>query len=152
MTEPLPVAPEDGGQLAQFDLEEMQGWQVREAVRGMLAPSTGVTVEDAVLVIEEMVANAREHGRSPRRCRLQLQPGRLRVEVDDSGTGNPRVRTPDLSGGRGMIVIDRLALDWGVLQYEGFKTVWAELPLDRPRFSPLATAFEPDKSNTRNDS
>ncbi|MFF2555226.1 ATP-binding protein [Nocardia sp. NPDC058058] len=152
MTGPLPVVPEDGGQVAQFDLEEMHGWQVREAVRELLAPGTGVTVEDAVLVIEEMVANAREHGRSPRRCRLELQPGRLRVEVDDSGSGDPRVRTPDLAGGRGMIVIDRLATDWGVIHYEGFKTVWAELPLDRPRFSPLSKAFEPNPRDTRNDS
>ncbi|WP_405136945.1 ATP-binding protein [Nocardia sp. NBC_01388] len=147
MTTPLSAPCGDEGQAAQFDLDLTPGWRIREAVRELLAPDTGVIVEDAVLVVDEMVANAHEHGSPPRHCRLSLQAGetRLRVEVEDSGAGDPHIRTPDLAGGRGMIVIDRIATAWGVIHYSGFKTVWAELPLDRPH-SPLMAPAQPGTS------
>ncbi|GAB2644637.1 ATP-binding protein [Nocardia goodfellowii] len=126
----------------EFDLETTAQWQIRDAVRTLLAPDTGVLVEDAVLVVDEMVANALEHGSAPWRCRLTVRadPARLRVEVDDSGPGEPRLRTPDVDGGRGLLVIDRLASSWGVSRYVRFKTVWAELPLDRPHLPPVTAA------------
>ncbi|MEV6277860.1 ATP-binding protein [Nocardia sp. NPDC051832] len=142
MSGPLWALPGGEEQGQDFDLETTAQWQIRDAVRTLLAPDTGVLVEDAVLVVDEMVANAVEHGSAPWRCRLALHaaPPRLRVEVDDSGAGEPHLRTPDLHGGRGLIVIDRLASSWGVLRYGRFKTVWAELPLDRPNVPPINTA------------
>jgi hypothetical protein len=54
----------------------------------------------------------------------------LRIEVDDESTHQPRIRTPDMSGGRGLVLVDRLASAWGVQNYAHHKTVWAELVLD----------------------
>lgn len=142
MTRSLSALPGDNERVRHFDLDETPSWRIREVVRELLAPAGGVIVEDAVAVVEELVANAHEHGSAPRRCRLVLQAAqaRLRVEVDDSGAGDPYVRTPDRAGGRGMVLIDGIATAWGVIRYEGFKSVWAELPLDRPHFSPITAA------------
>ncbi|BCK56093.1 ATP-binding protein [Nocardia wallacei] len=141
MRAPLGPIGEDPAHDAEFDLEDTALWQIREAVRALLAPRTGVVVEDAVLVADELVTNAIEHGQPPRRVRFRVQPRpqRLRVEVDDCGPGVPYLRTADDSGGRGMTVIDSLATEWGVIDYTRFKTVWAELPLDRPRVPPMST-------------
>ncbi|MFF0492657.1 ATP-binding protein [Nocardia sp. NPDC004068] len=139
---PLRLGPGDGEPGVEFDLDAVAEWRIREIVRGMLAPQTGVIVEDAVQVVDELVSNAWEHGRPPRRCRVSMPTGppRLRVEVDDSGAGEPRIRTPDSSGGRGMILVDQLARAWGVARRDGFKTVWAEVSLDRPRYPPACVA------------
>ncbi len=116
------------------DLESVPTRSVRQLVRGLLADHTGVTVEDAVLVVDELVSNACRHGRAPRLCRLLLidHGGRLRVEVDDSSPDEPRIRTRDRTGGRGLILVDRLASRWGTDHYEDHKTVWAELLLRGP--------------------
>ncbi|WP_107657203.1 ATP-binding protein [Nocardia suismassiliense] len=145
MRTPAWPIPNDDEQGLEFDLEVTPDWRIRDAVRTLLAPDDSVVVEDAVLVTDEMVANAREHARPPWRCRLTVfaGSGRLRIEVDDGGRGDPYVREPDLTGGRGMILLDRLALAWGVVHHQRFKTVWAELPLDRPRLSPVAPAPDP---------
>lgn len=58
-------------------------------------------------------------------------PGFLRIEVIDEGSGNaPAVRHegPDESGGWGLRIVDRLATQWGV--FEGTTHVWADIPLD----------------------
>jgi anti-sigma regulatory factor (Ser/Thr protein kinase) len=107
---------------------------IRDLVRGLLTGQTGVTVEDAVLVTEELVSNARVHGDGPRTCRLALHDqGRcLRIEVDDTSPDPPRPRTPDSAGGRGLVLVDQLAAAWGVHYYAHHKTVWAELAFDHP--------------------
>ncbi|MFI9402049.1 ATP-binding protein [Nocardia sp. NPDC052316] len=140
---PIPSGDEQG---LEFDLEVTPDRRIRDAVRTLLAPDVSVVVEDAVLVTDEMVGNAREHARPPRRCRLTVSAGsgRLRIEVDDGGPGDPHVRDPDLAGGRGMILVDRLAIAWGVVHHRHAKTVWAELPLDRPRLPPMAPLPSPD--------
>ncbi|WP_327138833.1 ATP-binding protein [Nocardia sp. NBC_01327] len=142
MTTPLSSSPGDEAQVLEFDLETTPGRWIRDAVRELLAPDTSVVVEDALLVVDEMVANPYEHGSPPRHCQLALRtaPARLRIEVEDCGTGDPHLRVPDRTGGRGMIHVDKLATEWAVIRYEGFKVVWAELPLDRPHSPPMATA------------
>lgn len=114
------------------DLENVSCRQVRQLVRGLLDGRPGDVVDDVVIVVDELVSNAIRHGRSPRRCRLAVtDEGRcLRVEVDDGADDQPRIRTPDRTGGRGLILVDRLAAAWGVRQHPRHKTVWAHLDLD----------------------
>jgi anti-sigma regulatory factor (Ser/Thr protein kinase) len=114
------------------ELDTTAARQVRRCVRDLLASYHGIPADDAVLVVDELVSNAHQHGQSPRTCHLTLSgQGRyLRVEVDDASPGHPRIRTADESGGRGLVLVDRLALDWGVTYYAHGKTVWAELALD----------------------
>ncbi|SDM42014.1 ATP-binding protein [Allokutzneria albata] len=116
------------------DLDAISMREVRERVRGLLAGGTGVPVEDAVQVVDELVSNSHRHGEGPRRCRVSMVArDRLRVEVDDSSPALPRIRTPDNRGGRGLLLVDRIASAWGVTRHERSKTVWAEVDLGRPR-------------------
>ncbi|MEU5695885.1 ATP-binding protein [Actinosynnema sp. NPDC020468] len=113
------------------DLGTTSNREIRRLV-GLLLADHGVVAEDAVLVVDELVSNARRHGTPPRRCRLLLHPGRrLRVEVEDSTSAHPRARTPDHTGGRGLLLVERLTAQWGVLHHAFHKTVWAEIALDR---------------------
>ncbi|WET77431.1 ATP-binding protein [Amycolatopsis sp. QT-25] len=116
-----------------YDLDTTETRDVRHGVRQALARYRGLTVDDAVLVADELISNAHRHGDAPRTCRLELtHEGRyLRIEVDDASPRQPRPRTPDGSGGRGLMLIDRLASSWGVRNGARHKTVWAELALDR---------------------
>ncbi|MFJ8915345.1 ATP-binding protein [Amycolatopsis sp. NPDC102389] len=116
-----------------YDLDTTTTRDVRHGVRQALSHYRGLAVDDAVLVADELVSNAHQHGEAPRACRLGLtHRGRsLRIEVDDASPRQPRRRTPDGSGGRGLMLIDRLASAWGVRNQAGHKTVWAELALNR---------------------
>ncbi|WP_158854795.1 ATP-binding protein [Saccharothrix deserti] len=122
------------------DLDTAPAREVRRMAREVLAGHGGIVVDDAVLVVDELVGNARRHGTGPRVCWFGLidQGRRLRVEVDDTSPRRPHLRTPDASGGRGLLVVDRLASAWGVQRHIGHKTVWAELALDRAASSARA--------------
>jgi hypothetical protein len=123
---------------ATYDLDTTAAREVRRHVRELLANHRGIPVDDAVLVVDELVSNAHQRGQSPRACRLTLdEQGRyLRVEVDDASPLRPRIRTADESGGRGLLLVDRLAPAWGVTYQAHSKTVWAELALDRAGTAP----------------
>jgi hypothetical protein len=114
------------------DLDQTSAGAVRAIVRRLLTGRSGLVVEDAVLVADELVSNAHRHGDTPRSCRLALleRGGCLRIEVGDAAPTLPRIRTPDSSGGRGLILVDRLSSRWGVQHHGSHKTVWAELDLD----------------------
>jgi two-component sensor histidine kinase len=133
------------------DLETTTTRDVRHRVRDLLTGRAGVVVDDAVLVADELVSNAHRHGTAPRVCRLGLiHQGRcLRIEVDDASPHEPKIRTPDRSGGRGLVLIDRLASSWGVYRHGHHKTVWAELVLDRTGSSGHAPYLKPARTWSR---
>jgi hypothetical protein len=115
------------------DLDATPTREVRRQIRELMAGRDGILVDDAVLVADELISNAHRHGRGPRSCRLVLidQNRCVRVEVDDTSSEQPRLRTPDRTGGRGLVLVDRLATAWGVRNHADHKTVWAEVALDR---------------------
>ncbi|MFE7212919.1 ATP-binding protein [Streptomyces sp. NPDC001698] len=93
--------------------------------------------DSVVLVVAELAANAVLHGRVPGRdfaLALSFEEGRdvVRIEVTDTHPALPaRVAPgPDESGGRGLVLVDALAVDWGLRDRLGpGKTVWAECAL-----------------------
>lgn len=109
--------------------------------------SSGVAdsvIDDAVLILSELLSNAYRHGRplSPEsggrdgedggiRAAWQVdERGRLTVEVTDGGgPTRPHPATPSVTarGGRGLNIIGALSLDWGVRDAVGEVTVWAAL-------------------------
>lgn len=90
--------------------------------------------DTVVLVVAELATNAVLHGRVPGRdfaLSLSHDEGRgvVRIEVTDTHPVLPTRRTPgtDEDGGRGLLLVDALATDWGVHDRLGpGKTVWAE--------------------------
>ncbi|MEU7383918.1 ATP-binding protein [Streptomyces sp. NPDC042207] len=93
--------------------------------------------DTVVLVVAELAANAVLHGRVPGRdfaLALFLEEGRdvVRIEVTDTHPARPARMAPgpDQDGGRGLVLVDALAADWGVRDRLGpGKTVWAECAL-----------------------
>ncbi|WP_309114617.1 ATP-binding protein [Saccharothrix sp.] len=92
-------------------------------------------LHDVLLVCSELVANAYDHARGPRRLLLHEVEGgaRLRVEVEDAGPDHlpaPGRSTAGPTRGRGLVLVDVLSGHrWGVHVSSGAKTVWAEIPL-----------------------
>jgi hypothetical protein len=79
------------------------------------------------LVVEELVSNARLHGRAPCVLRLVLDRTRrsLRVFVEDCEPGTRDV----WPRGGGLTLVDGLSLARGVERRARGKTVWAEIAL-----------------------
>ena len=97
----------------------------------------GITgpLDDALLVVSELAANALTHARSSYRLRLSATAMVLRIEVDDAGAGTPEPQplTDTEEHGRGLHLVDALAASWGMESGEsGGKRVWAELALPAP--------------------
>ncbi|MEU9797729.1 ATP-binding protein [Streptomyces sp. NPDC051000] len=110
--------------------------RMREHLRlGGLSESV---VDDAVLILSELLSNACRHGRplgsqevgdgEIRAAWRVDRAGRLTVEVTDGGgPTRPIPSTPSVTarGGRGLNIISALAQDWGVRDGAGGEvTVW----------------------------
>jgi anti-anti-sigma factor len=87
----------------------------------------------AELLADELVTNAVVHARSPLRLRLELHGDLLHVAVHDRSQRRlrPVPDAPELEGGRGLRLVERLATAWGVRQHADGKTVWCTLRLWR---------------------
>ncbi|WP_199830592.1 ATP-binding protein [Streptomyces sp. MMG1533] len=90
------------------------------------------------LVVGELAANAVQHGRVPGhdfRLRLCLDEasGLIRIEVADAAAAKrppaaPPSSHPDGESGRGLLLVDFLAVRWGSTPRDPVgKTVWAEV-------------------------
>ncbi len=90
-------------------------------------------VDDAVLIVSELVTNAVRHAPSRDRLSLDLSltGGVLHVSLSDSSHQAPRWRTPSGQdeGGRGIGIVDTLSARWGVAERPVGKTLWFEIDL-----------------------
>ncbi|MGZ3146268.1 ATP-binding protein [Lentzea chajnantorensis] len=116
-----------------FDLEDYHDdvAGIRARARLALTGFGGDDVGDVLLVLSELVCNAFDHGRGPRRLRLHVAPDPcvVRCEVDDTAPELPVHGRSRLGGcrRRGIVTVERLATSWGTSPGDGCKTVWAEL-------------------------
>jgi anti-sigma regulatory factor (Ser/Thr protein kinase) len=89
-------------------------------------------IEDVKLLVSELVTNAVRHPQNdgPIRLDVSVRDGKVCVEVTDPGEGfrKPRVGAPppDALGGRGLLIVDRIASAWGVSSGSPTR-VWFEL-------------------------
>jgi DNA-binding NarL/FixJ family response regulator len=88
------------------------------------------------LLVSEIVANAVLHAATPARLAVQLLPDRVRVAVTDQDVTQPKRRptSPLVSSGRGLALVERLSLAWGIDRVPEGKRVWFETP--RPDGTP----------------
>jgi anti-sigma regulatory factor (Ser/Thr protein kinase) len=101
---------------------------LREHVGEHLSPRE---LEDAMVITSELATNAYVHGEGRIELTLSRCEDRLRIEVSDEGrpTRIDVVRPDERDvGGRGLLIVEQLASDWGAVS--GFGHVWAELPLE----------------------
>jgi anti-sigma regulatory factor (Ser/Thr protein kinase) len=89
-------------------------------------------LDDALLIISELVTNAVLHAVPPTTLRLRCtQEHLLRIEVTDGGPRPTPPATADQQEehGRGMIIVDAVAVRYGTIAHLGGSTCWAELNL-----------------------
>ena len=105
----------------------------RQHIDGLADRLSAAILEDARLMVSELVTNSLRHGAltSGQTIELSIEmvAGILRVEVCDPGPGftpEPRpVISPD-GRGWGLVLVSRLADRWGVRQ-DGVTRVWFEI-------------------------
>lgn len=88
-------------------------------------------VDDALLVVTELVSNAVVHASGPgiRVSVVRLAGRRVRVSVTDRDRNRPQPRPFDVERerGRGLLLIEAMSCRWDVKLLPGGKAVWAEL-------------------------
>ncbi|MER7548525.1 ATP-binding protein [Streptomyces anulatus] len=132
----IPHGPAGVGQARHRMREQLRGNGVSDAV-----------VDDAVLILSELLSNACRHGRplgrhtdvgdGDIRAAWRVDTGgALTVEVTDGGgPTRPIPATPSVTarGGRGLNIISALAQEWGVRDDSpGEVTVWALVSSQKP--------------------
>ena len=129
-----------GGMEAEVSAEVAPGpgaaAEARRALEGLgdLLPLD--KLEDVRLLVSELVTNSVVHaGLSPDEAitvTVTVQSGLARSEVRDRGPGFEPPREPapkpDLAGGWGLYIVNRVADRWGVAK-TGSKSVWFEIDL-----------------------
>lgn len=114
----------------------------RDFVAGILAEwQLHTLIEDIRLCVSELATNALLHGVPPGRefsVVLHRADDLVRLEVRDSGPGQPRVEqaADDACSGRGLHLARELADDFGVDDHVVGKTVWLTF-----RTTPAAAAL-----------
>jgi anti-sigma regulatory factor (Ser/Thr protein kinase) len=89
-------------------------------------------VPDAVLLTSELVTNAVLHARGDITVTVAVAEGVAEIGVADQSVvlPEPRSRTWRAEGGRGLRLVDRVALEWGVVAMTAGKQVWFRLDVD----------------------
>ncbi|HVM28610.1 MAG TPA: ATP-binding protein [Mycobacteriales bacterium] len=85
--------------------------------------------DDLMLIVSELVTNAVRYGAPPVRVEVAVEDRTITVAVrdDDPVAPVPKDADADAEGGRGLLLIDLLALEHGVRSEPPGKTVWAAL-------------------------
>ncbi|WP_203779605.1 ATP-binding protein [Actinoplanes philippinensis] len=123
---------------AHFDLPldgSAPGW-ARSAVTAVLGGwglRDPAWLDDAAVVVSELVTNAVRHGGGQIVVDVEAYGRQVIVSVADGSSVVPRPREPDGTGGLGLRIIESLTTRWYVQSYQGGKRVRAELPLSPGR-------------------
>ncbi|MEU4215621.1 ATPase [Actinoplanes sp. NPDC026623] len=84
-------------------------------------------VGSACVIASELVTNVVDHVGTVATLRVSLLPRFVTIAVKDGSVVEPRRRRPDLSGGRGLLLVEAMAHSWGWLPVDGGKVVWASI-------------------------
>jgi anti-sigma regulatory factor (Ser/Thr protein kinase) len=90
-------------------------------------------IEDARLLVSELVTNALRYGRPQITVQVELHPPLIKVSVHDEGPtlppAEPPTALPTAPAGRGLNLVERIASCWGITPTESprGKAVWFRL-------------------------
>lgn len=117
---PLPPGPESAR-------------MARAAVRKTIADwNLADPIDDAALIVSELVTNAFRYGTGPLVLRLTVADGYLIIGVQDNkpaSTPSPKDVPDTQPDGRGLKLISAIASRWGWDHENGHKIVWAQIPI-----------------------
>jgi anti-sigma regulatory factor (Ser/Thr protein kinase) len=102
----------------------------RRYVREVLCLQPQAHIDAVELMVSELATNSVKHAHSDFRVSIDDSGGELRVEVRDTGRGQPVLRspTPIEPWGRGLRIVETLSRAWGAVDSSHGKTVWFTLP------------------------
>lgn len=100
----------------------------RVVQEALLGAGLEVLLDDALLLVTELVTNAVVHAGTDVELHVELGGGSVRIDVVDHGGGTlpvvPEVAGNDREGGRGLFLLDALAQEWGTRHFQGGKSMW----------------------------
>ncbi|WP_432020683.1 SpoIIE family protein phosphatase [Streptomyces sp. 1222.5] len=113
----LAAAPESVAAGREFLSRTLAAWGFAEAM------------DDARLLLSEVLTNAVQHGQGPIGVHLCRTDADLTVEISDRSPAlpQPRQAAEDEESGRGLLLVRALADDWGVRPTDEGKTTWFSL-------------------------
>jgi serine/threonine-protein kinase RsbW len=101
----------------------------RRYVRRALRDHPDAHVDAVELMVSELATNSVKHAHSAFEVSVDDAGGEIRVEVRDTGRGDPVLRSPTPSEptGRGLLIVKALSRAWGTVDSSHGKTVWFTL-------------------------
>jgi anti-sigma regulatory factor (Ser/Thr protein kinase) len=114
----LPSEPGAARTARRFVQESLRAWKVDD------------TDHVAELLTDELVSNVVRHVGSPMQVRASRTGSSIRIGVDDASTAPPIRRDPEEldEHGRGILLVERIAAEWGVDVHDAGKTIWFVIP------------------------
>ena len=111
----LPALPTSVGAARRFLVQMLEEWELQ-----------GLEY-DASVVLSELVTNAVLHARTDVRVGVSYDDKVLKLEVSDGSPRLPVARRPNpqAATGKGLVLVEALASEWGVQRDETGKTIWA---------------------------
>jgi hypothetical protein len=108
---------------------------LRHSAQVRLTPwLTSDDLDDAMVVVSELVQNVTQHTSGGGELVVIVQPGAVLIEVRDHSPVLPKVQPPDGKrlGGRGLLLVVGVTRAWGALPTPQGKVVWARLATAEP--------------------
>ena len=92
----------------------------------------GSELDDLVIVVNELAANAINYGQAPQQVSVQRTRASIRICVTQARLDSlplPHIASENGSRGRGLVLVDALSHDWGWWASAKEVAVWAVLAL-----------------------
>ncbi|GHH39887.1 ATP-binding protein [Lentzea cavernae] len=106
--------------------------KVRKWAQSILSDLSEDDLLDVLLVLTELASNVFDHARFPARLKLRksAEPCVVSIVAEDASPDLPRLQpaTPDSRRSRGLVIVDQLSEQWGVIRRLAGKSVWAVMP------------------------
>ncbi|MFJ8964769.1 ATP-binding protein [Lentzea sp. NPDC102401] len=122
----------DAAHVLELDRDATDLGRIRRWTESALAGLHQDELVDVLLVVTELVSNVYDHARFPARVQLRksYEPCTVTIAVEDASPSKPVLQpvSPDSVRSRGLVIVNQLAKQWGVVQRRVGKSVWALVP------------------------